>query len=95
MPRASIFTDADNAAIVRMRAAGCSWKVVAAALGHGPEGVRDHAHRRNLVPRQTRPTSSPTPVYVPAFSHGRGYDIMPPFHPTSWGAIWDGLETRP
>ena len=46
MPRASIFTDADNAAIVRMRAAGVSWKVVAAALGHGSEGVRDHAHRR-------------------------------------------------
>ena len=98
--RAKRFSEAEDQLIRRMRAAGQTWDAVVAAIGHSCKViVRDHAYRSDLVPRCPRRegagavTHAATQQYAPAIN--TGYDIMPAFHPVSWGAIWAGLETRP
>lgn len=106
MPRPSAFTPAQDETIVRMRGIGCSWKAIAAVLPHaGWNAIRDHAYRQNLVPREpsksfgaaalshAQAMQTETDAPAPAFDHG--HNVMPAFHPVSWGAIWDGLNSRP
>ncbi len=102
MSHASAFSATDDATIIRMREIGCTWKVIADAIGHKNwVTVRDHAYRKYLVPREAGPqregagavAHAATQVYAPPCD--RGHDIMPAFHPVSWGAIWHDLETRP
>ncbi len=102
MSHGTRFSDADDATISRMRREGATWDAITLAVGHSSKAIiRDHAYRCTLVPREARlnrggaraVAHAATLVYVPPFA--RGYDIMPPFHPVSWGAIWHDLETRP
>ncbi len=97
------FSDADDDTISRMRREGATWDAITLAIGHSCKVIiRDHAYRCNLVPRSARQPArsgagvvayAATLVYAPTFA--REHDVMPAFHPTSWGAIWHDIETRP
>ena len=99
MPRPSSFSVGDDADIVRLRAEGHGWKHIGGALQRGHNTVRDHAYRLGLAVRApvtgrmasgaaalAQARTARAPPMVVTDTHGP----MPAFHPTSWGAIWEG-----
>jgi hypothetical protein len=90
MARSSSYSDDDNATIVRMRATGAGWKAIGATLHRAPEGVRDHSYRTGIAQR-----TAPITQHASAPMNGRNQEPLPAFHPVTWGAIWNGLNSRP
>ena len=81
------WTEAEDATILTMLAAGESWQTLADALGVWKQSVQDHARRRLGVDVTRRKVLAvPTPSARPWGT----YDALPAGHPTTWDAITAG-----
>ncbi len=81
MPRRIEWTPSADATIVRMRAAGASWDIIAATLHHDRWTIIERGKKIGAV-------APPPPPDEPEIDLGR--EPLPSGHPDTWGAIIAG-----
>lgn len=75
------WTPAQDAEILRLRAEGVTWKMIATALGLSRTAVVERGRRIYAA----QPTPMPAPA--PKHDHARPPDPLPAGHPLTWGLI--------